>query len=295
MKVKSKKVDPVWPLCSTISILKFCGLWHEGKYKQLLMIYGYLFHTFFTFINILALVINTCLNKEDFGKFIYISLTQIAVAIKVGFMLKKSCEFVALKERLITLHSKLQPGKYDNEFFEPNFNQISKIIKFYYALVVGSVSNVTFRPLFAPERMMPFNTWFFGLNWQENTIAYGLLYFFEAFGQIVNASSNVCWDMVLTFMIVSLTIHLKIIGEKLENIGWNTKSGKLRESYEFRECVDYHRELLQLHIDIVKTFSIPMFFQFLVSTGVICAGTFTLSQVSYETVLSDYHSLFYLY
>lgn len=285
MEVKSMSIGPIWPLHSTIAILKFFGLWHEGKFKQQLIIYGFLFHAMFTFVNILALIINTFLNKEAFAKFIYISLTEIAVAVKVGFMLKQSSELVVLKDRLVTLHAKLPEGRYDDEFFEPRLRQISRVIKFYYALVVGSVSNVSFSPLFSSERVMPFNSWFFGLNWQDSTVGYGLLYFLESYGQIAHASSNICWDMVLTFMIVSLTIHVRIVGAKLEKIGWPLEDAAKHEK-EFLNCIDYHRELLQLQDEIVKKFAVPMFVQFLVSTGVICAGAFTLSQVGKNSVLT---------
>lgn len=231
-------IEPIKPFRLIINILRFEGLWPEGKLAYLYITISCIFHFFFTFFFIFSEWYNLSQSNDlkEVVQNMYISLTEINTLVKfINFVLRHKKIKKMLKQ--IEENFLIKTDEEDKIMRTSiKFSEKVYIIDF---IIVGSViALAAIVPLLSGLPTLPFPVWL-PFDYTKSNSNYWIAYSFNITSIIFHAYANVANDTLIMFCSALSAAQLKIIGLRLKKLKNNQKiDDKLKDLIEQYDCID---------------------------------------------------------
>lgn len=235
------------------------------------------FHFFITIAYMTPMWLSIFLldNVEDMTQLFYISLTEVALFVKLVNLFVRNKEFQRCFDKIND--AEFQPSSnVEKELADFMQGMFGKLIFFYafISLFCAMLSGIL--PLFSGTNQLPWFLWFYGIDYKHNMTIYYILWAYQHFGMVCHASLNVINDLFLPFFMNFVNIQFDFIANRMELLDSDDK--------DFHEKliknVKYHQAVVKFTDEISIIYSFPMFIQFCMSGFVICFTAFQISLVS---------------
>lgn len=205
-------------------------------------------------------------------------------ACKMAFIILKKPKLSELVKQLedIHPHGATQEDAYKAKDYLRTFLKISFRYSLLYSLLIWTfnlyplVENLVYEKLLnlrVVGKMLPYLL-YIPWEWQENRTYYILL-FSESMAGCTAVAAQISADLLICATATLIVMHFEHLGNTLRN---HNLSGDWKEDSRFlAHIVCYHENLLRLLSDINDLFGIPLLFNFMVSSGLICFVGFQMT------------------
>ncbi|KAH8331119.1 hypothetical protein KR067_011818, partial [Drosophila pandora] len=208
----------------------------------------------------------------------------IVGACKMAFIILKKPKLSELIKQLqdIHPHGAIQEDAYKAKDYLRTFLKTSFRYSLLYSLLIWTfnlyplVENLVYEKLLnlrVVGKMLPYLL-YIPWEWQDNWTYYILL-FSESMAGCTAAAAQISTDLLICATATLIVMHFEHLGNTLRN---HNLSGDWKDDSRFlAHIVRYHESLLRLLSDINELFGIPLLFNFMVSSGVICFVGFQMT------------------
>ncbi|KAH8332418.1 hypothetical protein KR074_002999 [Drosophila pseudoananassae] len=213
----------------------------------------------------------------------YIAFVVVGVC-KISFIIWKKPQLSELMRRLEAIHPHggTQEEAYKARDFLRSFLKISFRYSLLYSLLIWTFNLYPLGEYLVYEKilhlrevgkMLPYLL-YIPWEWQDNW-SYYLLLFSENMAGCTAAASQISTDLLICAVVTLIVMHFEHLANTLKN---HKLSGDWKEDSRFlAHTVSYHESLLRLLKEINDLFGIPLLFNFMVSSGLICFVGFQMT------------------
>lgn len=260
------------PFQMPINVLKMFGVWMVGNSSKAYLVYGIFMHFIIVdvYTSLMLIFMTTIRSFSDFAALMNILPTYISLFFKSINFLTKTAQI----QRIMTMTRELYQECPDNSKLKKRLGYVDKVYKCYLITTVFACLAVGIVAL----ENLPYRMWF---PFETNTsggYATAALYQFVAVSIAASITNSV--DMIPVFFMCYIAGFLDALNDWLESIKSSRSGGKVDNHEELKKCLEYHMKL-QEYVNLVhKTFSLPWFFQGMMSTLILCTTAFSLTLVS---------------
>lgn len=236
---------------SLLFVFGVVGLWRPkwisaNVYKY----YGIVIIFLFSFLLTLTMLINLIFltDKSQLTDAMYMSFTEFALFLKI-------CNFYWRNRSIQNLLALVKDFSLENadelKIYNKNIKTVFriKLLNFVFTNLANFMLHA--RVLLSDEHLLTFPAWF-PFDWQNNYRTYWCLFAYQLIGMILTSNLNVSIEMYPNFMFSMVSTQMKILNERLQNIGY-TYDQKVEKSHNqhrallaLKGCIQTHQEILTL-------------------------------------------------
>jgi gustatory receptor len=265
-------------------ILRIFGLWFPDwsePHAVFYFAYSVVFQGFFTVLYMLPMWIEIFLTVDinQLTRLCVLGLTEVGcfakiVNLYVNFRtIKKSCE-----EMEATCYE--PQSEEEEKICQRKLKFFEKVQKRFLTLCFSSFFSSMFVPLLEAQKILPYYSWWFTIDWTQSDTLYNLFYIYQCLGMSMHTLVNTAFDLLFPFFMHFIVIQLEMLYERLN-------SALKCDRKKFLEAIEQHNRIVEYSRTIEKTFSTAMFVQFSLSGIVICVTAYQLTMVSLTQLFID--------
>ncbi|XP_037031044.1 odorant receptor 94a-like [Bradysia coprophila] len=136
------------------------------------------------------------------------------------------------------------------------------------------------------------------LDWYNERKYFWIVYCYQVVGICYEANAVVILEMFVIYLLIVAGAHLDILAMRLSKLGESAQDPTNIRSHEHDliQSIDVHNEILTFQQSVERTFSIPLFVQFIISGIILCITSFQIAIVSFSIKPSEdiVNLIFYL-
>ncbi|XP_037916984.1 odorant receptor 33a-like [Hermetia illucens] len=241
---------------------KIHGFYPSLKYNLLQKV-----HVIFIIVVVNFVIISTFVIQlffvENLKQLLYnlpMNISLITDALKFFTILKMHKKLVGIKDYFRKLDSRISTAKHVND--------IRKLIVFckrltltvcflYVSIVVSAALNAGV----SNRQLLLFDVWV-PYNFHDPAWVYWATFTFQFSCIVISAIQNLTNDLNGPLYFIMLNTHLKIIMERLENVGWDLKKSQEDNYNELVECIKDRRIVMNVFDIFQNTTGYVIFMQF---------------------------------
>lgn len=272
--------DKYSPFKMPINVLKLFGIWMVGNSSKAYLVYGIFMHFIIVdvYTSLQLIFIVTIRSFSDFAALMNILPTYVSLFFKSINFLTKTTQI----QRIMAMTKELYQECPDNSKLKKRLGDVDKVYKSYFITTVLACLAVGMVAL----ENLPYRMWFPFETEAGGGYATAALYQFVAVS--IAAPITVSLDMIPVFFMGYIAGFLDALNDWLESIKSSKGDQKVDNHEELKKCLEYHMKL-QEYVDLVhKTFSLPWFFQGMMSTLILCTTAFSLTLVSFLILCAEF-------
>lgn len=230
--------EPIKSFRLIINVLRFEGLWPEGKFPYLYIAISCIFHFIFTFFFIFSEWYNLSQSNDlkEMVQNMYISLTEVNTLVKyINFVLnhkKIKKMFKQIEENFLIKTDE------EDEIMQKSIKFSEKVYIIYFIIVGSVIAFAGTVPLLSGQPTLPFPVWL-PFDYTKSSSNYWLAYSFNITAVIFHAYANFANDSLIMFLSALSATQLNIIGLRLKKLKNNQKiDDKLKDLIKEYDCID---------------------------------------------------------
>lgn len=161
---------------------------------------------------------------------------------------------------------------------------------FYAATALSALHTTEIMAFVSETRKLPFTVWYPFLDWKENVRDYWIAVSYTHVAIISASVLIIAVDILLCFLLFIVSIELELIGKRLSTLGYSKKEtpkkrlDRINVEIEYynvmKNCVNCHNAALEFKCSLEKCFSLPFFFQIVLSGIIISSIINEVAKVS---------------
>lgn len=264
-------------LCNFLRIL---GLWKPFDKSKLQIViysmYAVIFLSAFIVVYISFMVLNIFFltDFKDFSNRIYISLTGLALAIKVinFFMENNDWQnvYTGIKEFRVKSNTERQT-------VEGRAHIIQRINYFYYFLSNSYAILIALVTIYQGATKLMYSARYPGIDWQNNRQNYWIIFVYQLLGIFISANADITIDSYYCFMMIMISAQANILGSRLAAIQMKGSVSHIRK--KLIQQIQTHWQI-NANLELIeKNLQWAYFCQLLFSSVVISATTIEVTMV----------------
>ncbi|XP_017019464.1 putative odorant receptor 71a [Drosophila kikkawai] len=278
--------DRIRPVRFLTGFLSFCRLWpRDGPLprQDWNNWRTYLMHAPFSILFMVLLWVEAMMSKdiEHLADVLLIGLSTTALAAKMV----NNWRYAQVAQRILTEWSTSDQfelrSQREVDMWQFQHRRYTRVFIFYLMCSAGVIPFIVIHPLFDIPNRLPFWMWT-PFDWQK-TAYFWYPFIYQLITIPIVCLSNIFLDGVNWYMMLHLSLCLRMLGQRLSELRANGKDNdKLEE--KFLELVHIHQSLKRQALDIETFISKSTFTQILVSSLTIC---FTIYTIQTSPVMQD--------
>ncbi|XP_064552220.1 odorant receptor 94a [Drosophila montana] len=278
-------------------IMQLCGVWpwpHTTKKDSYIRVflkknYRYLLHVpiTFTFIGLMWIEAFVSSNLEQAGQVLYMSITEMALVIKILNIWYQS----ESARQLITHMQHSSEYELRSEEEHSNWLHEQRVFKcrfyLYVFISLGVVYSSSIGVLFLNDYVLPF-AYFVPFEWQ-NDQGYFYAYGYNMAAMTLTCVSNVTLDTIGCYLLFHLSLLYRLMGMRLQELKNVDNEDKFRQ--ELRMIFTMHDRVRRLTFKVQTLVSPYILSQIILSAFIICFSGYRLQHVGIQASPGQFISM----
>ncbi|XP_055543701.1 odorant receptor 94a-like [Wyeomyia smithii] len=275
--------DHVLCIRLTFKFLKFVAFWRDENETRLYQCFRVVFFVIFFLLylgTILAGLLVTNTIDQFFSEALYISLTEISMAVKAYSLFKHF--YTVLQLHQLAVSKEFQSiGEEELHLVRVLLWRFNTCYTIFQALVLTiNVSAISL--LFDGQYKLPYFSWIWGLPYGVDApYTYLFIWFYQVFGMCIHGILAIAVESQASYLLTVAGAQLDFLSRRFSQLtcshGSTDENSKHRKS--FIQFVQHYNKVYWFVRDTEDVYSKPMFAQFCASAISLCATAYRLSLV----------------